>query len=43
MEFTGGYNPQKWSYDPTYNWFLGLPCRFIISCILESLMNLTPH
>ena len=20
------YNPYKWSYNPTYNWFLGPPC-----------------
>ena len=21
------YNPYKWSYNPTYNWFLGPPCN----------------
>ena len=22
-----GYNPYKWSYNPTYNWIRGPPCR----------------
>ena len=22
-----GYNPYKWSYSRTYNWFFGLPCK----------------